>query len=93
MSIPVERWPIAPDLHISRALTGLWQIADMERQGRVTDPSRLADAMTAYVDVGLTSFDMADHYGSAEDIAGLFAASHPDADVQLLTKWVPKPGP
>lgn len=93
MPIPVERWPIAPDFTISRALTGLWQIADMERDGRSLELARAADAMTAYVDAGLTSFDMADHYGSAEDIAGIYASRVPDARIQLLTKWVPKPGP
>jgi aryl-alcohol dehydrogenase-like predicted oxidoreductase/enamine deaminase RidA (YjgF/YER057c/UK114 family) len=35
---------------------------------------------------------MADHYGSAEEIAGLFLKKR-GPSVQLLTKWVPKPGP
>ena len=29
-----ERVPLAPGLPISRVVTGLWQIADMERDGR-----------------------------------------------------------
>ena len=28
--------------------------------------------MQPYVDAGLTTFDMADHYGSAELVAGIF---------------------
>ena len=49
--------------------------------------------MQAYTDAGLTTFDMADHYGSAEEIAGLFANKYTDGqDAQILTKWVPKPG-
>ena len=89
----VERWNITPDLSISRVLTGLWQIADMEREGRELDPAATARAMAPYVEAGFTTFDMADHYGSAEVIAGLFAREHGHDRVQLFTKWVPKPGP
>jgi aryl-alcohol dehydrogenase-like predicted oxidoreductase/enamine deaminase RidA (YjgF/YER057c/UK114 family) len=36
---------------------------------------------------------MADHYGSAEEIAGLFAREYAGGDsVQMLTKWVPQAG-
>ncbi len=34
MTLTVDRMALAPDLSISRVLTGLWQIADMERDGR-----------------------------------------------------------
>ncbi len=84
---------LAPDLRISRIITGLWQIADMERDDRSLDRERAACAMQAYSSVGLTTFDMADHYGSAEEIAGLFAREYAGGDsVQMLTKWVPQPG-
>ena len=89
----VERWNLAPDLSISRVLTGLWQIADMERDGRELDPAKTAKEMKPYVEAGFTTFDMADHYGSAELIAGTFARKHGRESVQLFTKWVPKPGP
>ena len=59
----VERWNLAPDLSISRVLTGLWQIADMEREGRELDLTATARAMGPYVEAGVTTFDMADHYG------------------------------
>ncbi len=85
----VERTELAPGLSISRVLTGLWQIADMERDGRALDPDVAARALRPYVDAGLTSFDMADHYGSAEVVAGRLG----DVPVQRFTKWVPKPGP
>ena len=90
MTLP--RTSLSEDLSISRALTGLWQLADMERDGRTIDLERTAAAMRPYVEAGLTTFDMADHYGSAEIVAGLFRAQHPDAPVQCLTKWVPAPG-
>ena len=88
----VERRDLSPDLSISRVLTGLWQLADMERDGRRLDLDRAAAAMRPYVEAGLTTFDMADHYGSAEVVAGLFRLRAPELPVQLLTKWVPKPG-
>jgi aryl-alcohol dehydrogenase-like predicted oxidoreductase/enamine deaminase RidA (YjgF/YER057c/UK114 family) len=89
----IPRIDLAPGLSISRAITGLWQIADMERDGRTVDPDRAAIAMHAYVASGLTTFDMADHYGSAELIAGRYRATHDGDAPQFLTKWVPKPGP
>ena len=88
----VERRDLSPDLSISRVLTGLWQLADMERDGRRLDLGRAAAAMRPYVEAGLTTFDMADHYGSAEAVAGLFRLRAPELPVQLFTKWVPRPG-
>jgi aryl-alcohol dehydrogenase-like predicted oxidoreductase/enamine deaminase RidA (YjgF/YER057c/UK114 family) len=84
-----ERRALAPGLEISRVVTGLWQIADMERDGRALDLRKAAAAMQPYVDAGFTTFDMADHYGSAEDIAGIYGGT----SVQRFTKWVPQPGP
>lgn len=84
---------LAPDLRISRILTGLWQIADMERDGRTLNLDQVALAMTPYAEAGFTTFDMADHYGSAEEIAGIFKNKYAgNRAVQLLTKWVPEPG-
>lgn len=83
---------LALDLKISKILTGLWQIADMERDGQTIDLQQAANAMQAYVDVGLTTFDMADHYGSAEIISGIFNQQVGSDKIQLLTKWVPEPG-
>ena len=93
MNNSVERWDLASNLSISRVLTGMWQIADMERNGRKLDLTAAAKAMEPYVKSGFTTFDMADHYGSAEKIAGIFAQEHGRDAVQLLTKWVPPPGP
>jgi aryl-alcohol dehydrogenase-like predicted oxidoreductase len=91
MSGSVQREELSPGFSISRVLTGLWQIADMERDGHKVDLNQAASAMASYVDAGFTTFDMADHYGSAEEIAGIFLQQH-DPSVQLFTKWVPKPG-
>ena len=90
----IPSYQLTRSLQISRAITGLWQIADMERDGNTLDPKTTSEFMEPYVSRGFTTFDMADHYGSAEIIAGYFKHHSPHgSEVQLLTKWVPKPGP
>jgi aryl-alcohol dehydrogenase-like predicted oxidoreductase len=56
--------------------------------------------MFDYVDAGFTTWDLADHYGPAEDLVGEFRRrlinfGGPDelGRVQAFTKWVPRPGP
>ncbi|MBX2947453.1 MAG: aldo/keto reductase [Cyclobacteriaceae bacterium] len=83
---------LAPGLTICRAVTGLWQIADLERDGTKVEAEKAAAAMDAYAKAGFTTFDMADHYGSAEEIAGVFQTKYAKGKAQLLTKWVPTPG-
>lgn len=88
----VRKIRLAGDLSISPAITGLWQIADMERDGRSVDRAAAVAAIGRYVEAGLTTFDMADHYGSAEEIVGEFVASG-GSGIEIMTKWVPEPGP
>jgi aryl-alcohol dehydrogenase-like predicted oxidoreductase/enamine deaminase RidA (YjgF/YER057c/UK114 family) len=86
-----DRTSLAPGLETSRIVTGLWQIADMEKDGRRIDLDKAAAAMAGYAEAGFDAFDMADHYGSAEDVAGLFHASYSGPSA-LFTKWCPEPG-
>jgi len=86
----VDRYELAPGLEVSRVITGLWQVADLEREGSTLDPATAAAAMRPYVEAGFTTFDMADHYGSAEVIVGAYDGEPPP---EALTKWVPEPGP
>ena len=86
-----------PDLTICRVLNGMWQVSG--GHGRI-DPARAVTAMFAYHEAGFTSWDLADHYGPAEDLIGAFrrdfAAEHGEArlgEIQAFTKWVPSPGP
>jgi aryl-alcohol dehydrogenase-like predicted oxidoreductase/enamine deaminase RidA (YjgF/YER057c/UK114 family) len=96
-----ERTELAPGLTVSRVVTGLWQVADMERDGRTIDPDRGAEAMAAYAAAGFDTFDMADHYGSAEVITGRCLsriaagtlAGGPLGRPRAFTKWCPAPGP
>ena len=82
---------LSSDLKISRIITGLWQMADIEREEDI-DPKAYSEKIIPYVEAGLTTFDMADHYGSSELIVGEYNLNNSTSDVQLLTKWVPKPG-
>ena len=82
---------LSSDLNISLIITGLWQMADIEREEDI-DPKAYAEKIIPYVEAGLTTFDMADHYGSSELIVGEYNINNSTSDVQLLTKWVPKPG-
>ena len=88
-----QRTVLAPGLEISRIVTGLWQVADMERGGTTLDPIQGAAAMAEYARAGFDTFDMADHYGSAEVITGTLLASTKHPPVRAFTKWCPSPGP
>jgi len=90
-----ERWTYAEGASASRVICGLWQVADLEKTGTILDPERAADALEAYVAAGFDTFDMADHYGSAELIAGRLLARYDPAGPRprAFTKWCPPPGP
>jgi aryl-alcohol dehydrogenase-like predicted oxidoreductase/enamine deaminase RidA (YjgF/YER057c/UK114 family) len=83
------------NINIPRVIIGLWQIADIERKNANFNPASVVENMEAYLDAGLNFFDMADHYGSAEIIAGLLYKKRKEEGKSLpvlATKWVPKPG-
>lgn len=82
-------------LEICRVLNGMWQTSG--GWGRI-DRDDAVEAMLRYADAGLTTFDMADHYGPAEDLYGIFInrvrrERPPEllAEIRGLTKWVPPP--
>jgi aryl-alcohol dehydrogenase-like predicted oxidoreductase len=75
----------------------MWQVSGAH--GRI-DPQAAVRNMFEYHDAGFTTWDLADHYGPAEDFIGefrhqLIAARGETAlaDIQAFTKWVPRPGP
>ncbi len=87
----------ADDLRICRLLNGLWQVSGAH--GRI-DPTAALRSMFEYHDAGFTTWDLADHYGPAEDFIGEFRRQLANergaaalASVQAFTKWVPRPGP
>lgn len=97
MSLPVESMlQFTPDLRICRIVNGMWQVSGAH--GRI-DPKAAIQNMFDYLDAGFTTWDLADHYGPAEDFIGEFrrevSASHGVAalsTIQAFTKWVPRPG-
>jgi aryl-alcohol dehydrogenase-like predicted oxidoreductase len=93
---PASRFPFTADLTTCRILNGMWQVSGAH--GAI-DPARAVGEMFAYHDAGLTTWDLADHYGPAEDFIGdfrrLFAARYGSdrlSEIQAFTKWVPRPG-
>lgn len=87
---------LRPNLRICRILNGMWQVSGAH--GRI-DPALAVQAMSAYQDSGFTTWDLADHYGPAEDFIGEFRrqllASREEVALSNLlafTKWVPQPG-
>ena len=98
MALPeASRFSLADELTINRILNGMWQVSGAH--GSI-EPNTALRAMFDYVDAGFTTWDLADHYGPAEDFVGEFrrqlaSARGPDAmnGIQAFTKWVPRPGP
>lgn len=89
-----DRIALTETLSISRIVCGLWQVADIEKSGTTIDPESGADALQAYARDGFDTFDMADHYGSAELITGRLLARYGDGNRPVaFTKWCPEPGP
>jgi len=93
---PSALFRLTDDLSICRILNGMWQVSGAH--GAI-EPGPAVDEMFAYHDAGFTTWDLADHYGPAEDFIGnfrrLFAARHGVerlAEIQAFTKWVPHPG-
>jgi aryl-alcohol dehydrogenase-like predicted oxidoreductase len=87
---------LTSDLRICRLLNGLWQVSGahgpIDRQAAIQD-------MFAYHNAGFTTWDLADHYGPAEDFIGEFrrrlaAGRGVEAlsQMQAFTKWVPESG-
>ena len=66
---PSSRIQLAPDLQICRILNGMWQVSG--GHGSI-DPENAVDSMLGYLDSGFTTWDLADHYGPAEDFIGEF---------------------
>ncbi|HEY9599185.1 MAG TPA: aldo/keto reductase [Cyanophyceae cyanobacterium] len=96
MNLPASsRLQFTPDLNICRILNGMWQVSGAH--GRI-DSKRAIQSMFDYMDAGFTTWDLADHYGPAEDFIGEFrrqlvATRGKEAlsNLQAFTKWVPRP--
>ena len=98
MNLPeASRFDLTGDLTICRILSGMWQVSGAH--GAI-DPGAAVRSMFDYVDAGFTTWDLADHYGPAEDFIGEFRRQleldrgrEALSGIQAFTKWVPRPGP
>jgi len=96
MKLPESsRWQFTPDLNICRILNGMWQVSGAH--GAI-QPKQAIAAMFDYMDAGFTTWDLADHYGPAEDFIGEFRrqaiatrGKEAVSNLQAFTKWVPRP--
>lgn len=89
----IETFDLASDLKICRIVNGMWQVAG--GHGYIDEKSAIGE-MTSYHDAGLTTWDMADIYGPAEEFFGQFRHKLEKAGslsgLVGLTKFVPNPG-
>ena len=98
MTLPESsRFQFTEDMEICRILNGMWQVSG--GHGPI-DRTAAVEDMFPYVEEGFTTWDLADHYGPAEDLVGEFRRRLVDSkgpqaleNVQTFTKWVPRPGP
>lgn len=86
-----------PDLRICRLLNGMWQVSGAHGQ---INPVDALHSMVEHHDAGFTTWDLADHYGPAEDFIGSFRrhlietrGADSLTDSAAFTKWVPRPMP
>lgn len=97
MSLPQSAYiQLAPDLKICRLLNGMWQVGS--NYGPMNPKIAIAE-MFQYVDAGFCTWELADHYGPAEDFIGHFRQQwiaergiESVGNFQALTQWVPRPG-
>ncbi len=96
MTLPESsRLKFTDDMNICRILNGMWQVSGTH--GHI-DPKAAIQSMFNYMDAGFTTWDLADHYGPAEDFIGEFRrqlianrGAEALSNLQALTKWVPRP--
>lgn len=88
---------LTASLEISRVLNGMWQVAGGHGQ---IDAEDAINDMIRYHEAGLTTWDMADIYGPAEEYFGAFRkklsgekGEEELSKTRALTKFVPRIGP
>ena len=97
MTLPESsRFQFTSDLRICRILNGMWQVSGAH--GYI-DAEAAVQSMFTYLDAGFITWDLADHYGPAEEFIGEFRrrlatskGTEALSEVQAFTKWVPRPG-
>ena len=98
MSLPsTAKTLISGNTSICRILNGMWQVSGAH--GPI-NPDAAVKSMIQHHASGFTTWDLADHYGPAEDFIKIFRddlqktrGSSSLESIQAFTKWVPRPGP
>jgi aryl-alcohol dehydrogenase-like predicted oxidoreductase len=98
MELPAEsKTYLTNDLEICRIINGMWQVSGAH--GYI-NKEKAIEAMDTHVDNGFITWDLADHYGPAEDFVKEFRNSrirnnkeHSLKKIKFFTKWVPRPQP
>ena len=85
---------LTSDLKICKLINGMWQVSGAH--GYI-DKEKAIKSMGQYVDEGFITWDLADHYGPAEDFVKIFRETRINEgvnslqDLNFFTKWVPRP--
>lgn len=96
MKLPLESITnLTPNLKISRVINGMWQVSGAH--GYI-NKEKAIKSMNLHVDNGFITWDLADHYGPAEDFVKIFREQRDKEqkdpsleDMNFFTKWVPRP--
>lgn len=93
--LQLEYIQFTDEMRTCRILNGMWQVSGAH--GAI-DPAKAIDEMFTYVDNGFITWDLADHYGPAEDFVGDFRrrfiaerGKQALSNIKFFTKWVPRP--
>jgi aryl-alcohol dehydrogenase-like predicted oxidoreductase len=97
MTLPATAYfPLTPDMRICRLLNGLWQLSGAH--GAINSQQAIPE-MVDYHRAGFTTWDLADHYGPAEEYIAHFRqlltqqqGKSALGESLAFTKWVPRPG-
>lgn len=83
------------NMEICQIINGMWQVSGSH--GRINERDAIK-SMRTHVDNGLITWDLADHYGPAEDFIRIFREELKQEEehellekVRFFTKWVPRP--
>ncbi|MHA2392098.1 MAG: aldo/keto reductase [Promethearchaeota archaeon] len=96
MTLPKEsRLSLNNDIEICRVINGMWQVSGAH--GTIVMEKALK-AMDNLTDTGFITWDLADHYGPAEDFVKKFRElrikeNKEINNLRFFTKWVPRPQP
>jgi aryl-alcohol dehydrogenase-like predicted oxidoreductase len=96
MNLPNESYlKLTPNLKICRIINGMWQVSGSHGYINKTEAIK---SMSLYADKGFITWDLADHYGPAEDFVKIFREQKIKEqkksafeDMKFFTKWVPRP--